>query len=262
MLQHAMDSILLARLLILQTLREKFDGLTALNWLWIQLHPNYMLKCDNAKTVFGRLWLKLKELDVTAILGDITETENLVCFVDEAQVLLTETWELSFPCSTASDGLPLFTEVAKSLLSYCAGPILSGTGLRMYDALDARTSSVAKYDAPSRQWTNFRGLDQKACLDYLTKRLGDEAQQDSILPFALQGPPRFSANFVAEALRHPDHSLDDVLTNCVKNWTTAAITTKVPFTKLSRTHSRNCTLVDPLGKLYWTYLNVPRSYSQ
>src|SRR3546814_17631960 len=97
--------------MVLDSLLQKFpEQMDPLTWLWIQLYPRYMLKCEEREVdgLLGHLVKKLIRANLPPnLVEDALEdrmskieeqlglSDHPPCFVDEAQVLLTTRSEVS-----------------------------------------------------------------------------------------------------------------------------------------------------------------------
>ena len=249
---HAVSCLLLARLMVLDSLLQKFpDEMNALTWMWIQRYPRYMLKCEEQEVqdvdkLLGNLATDLIDANVDADLLrraikermesiarrlGLGESTKLPCFVDEAQVLLT-TFAGYFPSQqpeTSNHGRPLFSVFLRMWESQVDGPVFSGTSMDIKAAMDALASAAAgKFPLPNPQnqlYTDLPYLKGEACREYLsryidlTPREGLTERQRNDIVQMVSGRARLSAQYAGYVLESGNTDLLGELERFVKRVT-------------------------------------------
>lgn len=236
------QGVVLARLLLLRALKHKFgDELSYGLWLWMQLYPDAVFGAlSEVASLFERLWRQCRRLSpsymaeqVEALSREIAQTPKILCFVDEAQVLL-EQLPNEFPSDRDhSSRRSCFSALVKSMIGLCAGPLMAGTGTRMEAATKEIATALGTKSTAIDVVFGRRGhLTPEACEAYILTYLSFEheagpnqvsAAELRKICQTLQGRPRFTERFVTLCLgKDPDTPVMQVLQDYVSTQVTGS----------------------------------------
>lgn len=97
----------------------------------------------------------------------------LPCYIDEAQILLTQFKGL-FTSHNSNEqnkiSRALFSVTARAFNTYVQGPVFAGTGMKMHEAMEALASgAMGKPGSKSRVYSDLPPLVGDSCVQYLSR---------------------------------------------------------------------------------------------